>query len=431
MTKRIRCAIRALRFIEVLKKGGFLLPVIGICLLPIKTNAQRASDNGGKPTSSTAGLCAETLASDSIPVPHLRYADSPLNGVSTYDLVLISQHILGIKPLDSPYKMIAADGNRSGSITTFDIVEIRKLILGIYTKLPGNTSWRFVPRNYVFPDPQNPFGSVFPESGIINPLGSPPVYENEFVAIKVGDVNSSVIAKPAAERPAVPLSWSNAALQVGEVVTVPIVYQGEQALDAVQLGLRFDPQALALISPSKGDLPGYREDNFNLSEAAAGKIRTLWLGNLAEEERIEPGAVLFHLSFRVLSTVPESGLPLWFDDEVLHNAAWRPDGTECALNHEPVSARNTSAAAATVLTASVRPNPTRGEATLAVQAASASKGKLVLYGAYGKRLASREVTLVAGAQEFSLPELASLPAGVYLWKVEAAGQRVQGHIVKQ
>jgi hypothetical protein len=35
--------------------------------------------------------------------------DNPLNGVTTYDLVLISKHILGIEPLNSPYKMIAAD----------------------------------------------------------------------------------------------------------------------------------------------------------------------------------------------------------------------------------------------------------------------------------------------------------------------------------
>jgi hypothetical protein len=62
--------------------------------------------------------------------------DNPLNGVTTYDLVLISKHILGIEPLGSPYKMIAADANKSNSITTFDIVEIRKLILGIYTELP-------------------------------------------------------------------------------------------------------------------------------------------------------------------------------------------------------------------------------------------------------------------------------------------------------
>jgi hypothetical protein len=90
--------------------------------------------------------------------------DNPLNGVTTYDLVLISKHILGLEPLTTPYKMIAADANRSGSITTFDIVEFRKLILGIYNELPNNTSWRFVDKAFSFPNPNNPFQSTFPEN---------------------------------------------------------------------------------------------------------------------------------------------------------------------------------------------------------------------------------------------------------------------------
>ncbi|MFN5788630.1 MAG: hypothetical protein ACK469_07710, partial [Bacteroidota bacterium] len=36
-----------------------------------------------------------------------------LNGVSTYDLILISKHILGNQPLNTPYKLIAADVNNS------------------------------------------------------------------------------------------------------------------------------------------------------------------------------------------------------------------------------------------------------------------------------------------------------------------------------
>ncbi|MEZ4917493.1 MAG: hypothetical protein R2792_00180 [Saprospiraceae bacterium] len=63
--------------------------------------------------------------------------DDPLNGVSTYDLVLISKSILGLEPLSQPWQQTAADINNSGSVTTFDIVEGRKLILGIYSEFPG------------------------------------------------------------------------------------------------------------------------------------------------------------------------------------------------------------------------------------------------------------------------------------------------------
>lgn len=118
--------------------------------------------------------------------------DNPLNGVTTYDLVLISQHILGTQPLDSPYKIIAADANKSNSITTFDILELRKLILGIYTDLPNNKSWRFVDHAFVFPNPNNPFETAFPESISVATALSDHMHE-DFMGLKVGDVNDSCI----------------------------------------------------------------------------------------------------------------------------------------------------------------------------------------------------------------------------------------------
>jgi len=118
--------------------------------------------------------------------------NDPLNGVSTFDLVLINKHILGLEPLNSPYKMIAADANNSRSITTFDIVELRKLILGIYTEFPNNTSWRFVDKVYDFPQPNNPFLDIFPETkSVANVQASH--FDDDFVAVKVGDVNMNAV----------------------------------------------------------------------------------------------------------------------------------------------------------------------------------------------------------------------------------------------
>ena len=119
--------------------------------------------------------------------------DNPLNGVTTYDLVLISKHILGIQPLGSAYKMIAADANKSNSITTFDIVELRKLVLGIYQELPNNTSWRFVAKSHVFANPSNPFQATIAESISVGQAMSNMSDEN-FVGVKIGDVNNTAVA---------------------------------------------------------------------------------------------------------------------------------------------------------------------------------------------------------------------------------------------
>jgi len=116
---------------------------------------------------------------------------NPLNGVTTADLVSISKHILGVEPFDSPYKLIAADANQDGKVTIYDVVILRKLILGITDELPNGKSWRFIPENYTFPDPADPFQTVFPEQfDIINgesQYGSPYF----FIGIKIGDVNFS------------------------------------------------------------------------------------------------------------------------------------------------------------------------------------------------------------------------------------------------
>jgi hypothetical protein len=116
-----------------------------------------------------------------------------LNGVTSFDLVLISKHNLGLEALDSPWKIIAADVNQSSSVTTFDIVEIRKLILGITTDFPANTSWRFFPAFATFSNPNNPFmGGLPPDNISITNLQAP--YQNaNFKGLKVGDTNNSAV----------------------------------------------------------------------------------------------------------------------------------------------------------------------------------------------------------------------------------------------
>jgi hypothetical protein len=92
-----------------------------------------------------------------------------LNGLTTFDLVLISKHILSITALDSP----------------------RKVLLGINPAFNNNTSWRFLPAFTTFPDPANPFGSPLPP-GVINILNLQADYPNaNFKGIKIGDTNNS------------------------------------------------------------------------------------------------------------------------------------------------------------------------------------------------------------------------------------------------
>lgn len=115
-----------------------------------------------------------------------------LNGVTTLDLALVSKHILGLESFNSPWKMLAADANKSNTITTFDVVEVRKAILGIYEKLPNTDPWRFFPTNSTLPDPANPFATG---TTLRNTIEIANLQANQtgldFWGVKIGDVNNS------------------------------------------------------------------------------------------------------------------------------------------------------------------------------------------------------------------------------------------------
>ena len=187
------------------------------------------------------------LAADFDIVP--KRDDNPLNGTTTYDLVLISKHILGTEPLNSPYKMISADANKSGSVTSFDIVELRKLILGIYTNLPNNKSWRFIDSSFVFPNPLNPFQTGFPDT---IPIGNPSPYN--FIGMKIGDVNYTAapnLLSPAEERFAgtVYVDTETRTVQVGEIFELE--FSASELLEGCQFTLDMDGLEILEILPGE------------------------------------------------------------------------------------------------------------------------------------------------------------------------------------
>ncbi len=111
-----------------------------------------------------------------------------LKGISTLDLVMIQRHVLGLSYLESPYKLIAADVNGSGTITASDIVELRKLMLGVQAKFTKNDPWRFVEAEYKF-DKENIWQYASSKELMPQPSGEGIA---DFVIIKTGDVNGSV-----------------------------------------------------------------------------------------------------------------------------------------------------------------------------------------------------------------------------------------------
>lgn len=180
-----------------------------------------------------------------------------LNGVSTYDLVIVQRHILGIDLLDSPYKYIAADVNRSGTITAFDMVQLRKVILNIDEEFPNNWSWRFVSSSYPM-DPNNPLEDYAEEHQLINAQDGANV---NFVAVKIGDLNSSALtndlmtAAPRSNKDPMSIQVADQVVKAGERYTVDFNIN-QLAIEGYQFTLTH--QGLSLLEWVAGEVtPSY------------------------------------------------------------------------------------------------------------------------------------------------------------------------------
>ncbi|MEO6130265.1 MAG: T9SS type A sorting domain-containing protein, partial [Saprospiraceae bacterium] len=215
------------------------------------------------------------------------------NGVSTLDLVHIQKHLLGIKKLESPYKMIAADANNSQSITAIDLIELRKLILGIFSVLPNNSSWRFVDKDYVFPDPFNPWEQVWPESVTLNPL-SLGMNHADFYGIKIGDVNNTVKANaqtllPRGSGEVLHLVIDDRQVSIGETFEVPVYAGTSNNLEGMQF--TFDMNSGLEVTDVKSGIMDVTSDNFAWLDNR--KLSASW--NKAEGINIDPTKPLFTL----------------------------------------------------------------------------------------------------------------------------------------
>jgi len=109
-----------------------------------------------------------------------------LEGISTKDLILIQQHLLGKKQFQFGSQYFAADVTNDQSISAKDIVTLRKLLLGKIDAFPnGQSSWRFIDDAFVF-DMINPFEAI---ETISHMSGSGK--NVNFTGIKIGDIDES------------------------------------------------------------------------------------------------------------------------------------------------------------------------------------------------------------------------------------------------
>lgn len=229
--------------------------------------------------------------------------------IDVYDLYLIQQHILGATPLPTPYALIAADADNSGSITVQDIIQVRSLILGNIDQFPNNTCWRFVDANYVFPDLSNPFSPPFPETADFNNLAGD--VQADFIGVQVGDVSDCAEVVGASSLTLV-LEADNVYCP-GEPALVQVRVQGFTDVTGLQLTIRWDPAVFEYGNVLNFALPGLTAASFS-QPGSSGELTMVWVSSTGIGQTLGDGSLLFNLFLNPIVSASVPATVIAFSD---------------------------------------------------------------------------------------------------------------------
>jgi hypothetical protein len=339
--------------------------------------------------------------------------DDYMNGVSTADLVAIQRHLLGLKPLDSPYKLIAADANNSRDITARDILELRKLILGVQQELPDNESWRFVDKSYVFANPSNALNESWKESYPINGLNSH-MMNIDFIGVKIGDVNGTV--KPnelvgtqvRSLAGTLELEVEAQSYRAGEEVLVPVYARDFAGINGYQFTLHFDRDELVYGGVESGAL-ALNASNFGLTRLSEGMITTSWNGEEQVGTSDEP---LFTLRFTAMRNGDLS------EGMYLSSAVTRAEAYTALDEEYGVELRYRSSEDGVFALYQNTPNPFADVTYIRFSLVEAEPAQLTIYDVNGKVIRRYEIDGQSGMNEVRIQSDELTSSGVLYYQLD-------------
>jgi hypothetical protein len=377
-----------------------LEPVLGVGV-DLSGGAQMAYSTGN-----TGGYTFSNLTKGSDFTVTAQLDKDHLNGVSTFDLVLIQKHILGVTALNSPYKMIAADVNNSKSISTLDLIALRKLILNIDQTFQNNTSWRFVDASYKFPNANNPWSAAFPEVVSINDI--PANTTANFIAIKVGDVNASASVSAAASAEVrtngtLNIQAAEAALKAGQEYSVEFNAADLKSVQGYQFALSLDKSKVELVDIVYGVA---KAENFGVFQNE-GVITTSWNGDFKQ-------GALFTLVLRAKADAQLSNtLSL---NRVVSAEAYSQNNEQLGV---ALQFGKAEALANGFELKQNTPNPFNGETVISFNLPKASAATLTISDVTGRVLKSIRANYAKGANQVVLKASDFNATGVLYYTLEA------------
>ena len=345
--------------------------------------------------------------------------DDPLNGVSTYDIVLIQRHILGIQQIESPYKLIAADVRPDGIINVLDIADLRSLILGKTGQFPNNSSWRFISADQVLQQGVTPDPNSLEMLKILD-LGQTSIRDADFIGVKIGDLNNTVLPnnhRVSSERTSgemLTFLLQEETYSSGDLVEVKVSVAEVSQISGFQFTFEFDEFKTEFVEFESGVMD-INPANFGFHRTDEGLITASW--NSFEEVKLSPDEVLFSFHFRMRADGRSSEL---FDlsDRITRSEAYKTDGQllDLSLGFRDLDVFREGAVFALYQN---QPNPFKGITSIGFILPDEMDAVIEIFDATGRLVKSIDGFYGAGYNEVQINQ-AILPAsGIYYYQLKA------------
>jgi len=337
--------------------------------------------------------------------------EQPNDRASIADFRLILDHALERRIIENnPYAIVAADINRDNRISISDFNILLKLYLDPNFDFDFEP-WRFVPRDYIFPNPTEPFEPLFPEVIEIKDLNKDRS-DVDFIGIYVSDVNGSVSDINLGEdddpksKDCLEIEIQDVQLEQGAAYEVALEAKNFNQLTGFTIDLNFDTDALSFDEYLTTDLTQDYE-NGSAELIAEGIIRYFWIPSSAES--LEDGQTI--ASFKLTSKVGEGNLSDYLSksDVTSFNTYLDVVFDEDCIDYTFIAAQNTSVEDPFGRPDIIQifdpvPNPFTQQTTISLHVKQADKYTFTFYSPDGKMLHARQLNMNSGIHEVVLSD---------------------------
>lgn len=347
----------------------------------------------------------------------------PANGLSTFALFIGQRFLLGMEPpqISSPYQVIAADANCSGSFSTLDLFMIQQNIIGVTEGFGDCPSWVFVSQSGIalIPAEFNAY-NVFPYETVETMMVQQDTFAN-FIGVKVGDLlghaNPTLLhTEDVDDRHlnTMYLRTPQQAVKAGETVTLAFTANEFNDIAAYQMDLRFDADQLTYkgLETSLEVMDHLQTGTTKVDE---GSLRISWFDLQGSGLTLDDQANVFTIRFTANRNIAQLSDLFSLSSEEMLTEAHQSDGDPVKIE---LSFVETATANASFQLFQNRPNPFQDQTLIGFELPEEMDAELIIHDHVGRVVIRVQDRFAKGYNSITF-ENDQLSAGVYYYTLKA------------